>query len=186
MNKNKLKLIFGLLAVIIAVSGFFVVKWVKESNENETNIGEITDEYIPEAEISDEQARQTIVSLYFPNKQTKELTPEARLVDIKEVMNVPYEKLMNLLIEGPKNDKLENIIPENTKVLKTFLDGECLVIDLTKDFLNYDMEQENTKENLINSIVNTMTQLTEVNEVKFLIEGKENELLNDTYKKDID
>ena len=32
--------------------------------------------------------RQTIVSLYFPSKETKELVPEARLVDIKEIINV--------------------------------------------------------------------------------------------------
>ena len=178
MEKNKLKIIFALLAIIIAVGGFFAVKWVKENSEEQENIGE---EYTPQAEISEEQARQTIVSLYFPSKDTKKLTPEARLIDIKEILNLPYEKLMNLLIDGPKNDKLEKIIPEGTKVLKTFMEGDCLVLDLTKDFLNYDMEQENAKDNLINSIVNTLTELTEVNKIKFLIDGEENEQFNETY-----
>ena len=178
MEKNKLKIIFALLAIIIAVGGFFAVKWVKENSQEQESIGE---EYTPQAEISEEQARQTIVSLYFPSKDTKKLTPEARLIDIKEILNLPYEKLMNLLIDGPKNDKLEKIIPEGTKVLKTFMEGDCLVLDLTKDFLNYDMEQENAKDNLINSIVNTLTELTEVNKIKFLIDGEENEQFNETY-----
>lgn len=180
MNKNKLKIIFGTLAIIIAVGGFFAVKWVKENKQSENGIG---DEYTPQAEISEEQARQTIVSLYFPDKENQKLTPEARIVDIKELINVPYEKLMNLLISGPKNEKLENIIPKGTKILRTFTEGDTLILDLTKDFLNYNMEQENGKENLINSIVYTMTELTEINNVKFLIEGEENEQFNRTYSR---
>ena len=178
MEKFKLKIIFGALLIIIAVGGFFLVKWVKENNKTDESIG---DEYTPQAEISDEQARQTIVSLYFSDKENKELIPEARLIDIKELINLPYEKLMNLLIEGPKNDKLEKIIPKGTKVLRSFMEGDTLILDLTKDFLNYNMEEENSKENLINSIVKTMTELTEVNKVKFLIEGEENDQFNGIY-----
>lgn len=180
MEKNKLKIIFGILIIIIAVGGYFIVKNVKENSKTDETIG---DEYIPQSEISDEQERQTIVSLYFPNKDNKKLIPEARLVDIREMMNIPYEKLMNLLIEGPKNEKLEKIIPKGTKVLKAFMEADCLVLDLTKDFLNYDMEQENGKENLINVIVNTMTELTEVNKIKFLIEGEQNEQFNEIYER---
>ena len=47
------------------------------------------------------------------------MAPEARLIDIKEIINTPYEKLINLLIEGPKNDKYEKIIPDNTKLLNS-------------------------------------------------------------------
>lgn len=180
MEKNKLKIIFGILIILIAVGGYFIVKNVKENSKTDEAIG---DEYIPQSEISDEQGRQTIVSLYFSNKDNKKLTPEARLVDIREMLNIPYEKLMNLLIEGPKNEKLEKIIPKGTKVLKTFMEADCLVLDLTKDFLDYDMEQENGKENLINSIVNTMTELTEVNKIKFLIEGEQNEQFNEVYER---
>ena len=42
--KNKLKIIFGILVLVIAVWGFFAVKWVKENNQSENEIGE---EYIP-------------------------------------------------------------------------------------------------------------------------------------------
>ena len=37
------------------------------------------------------------------------------------------------------------------------------------------------KENLINSIVNTVTELNEVNKVKFLIDGNTNEDFKDEY-----
>ncbi len=178
MEKSKIKIIYGVIAIVIVVVGVFVIKWLKEANEeNNTIVGD----YTPEAEITEDQARQTIVNLYFPGKESHELMQEARLVDVKELMNNPYEKLINLLIDGPKNNKLEDVIPKNTKILKTYRDKDCLVIDLTKDFLNFDMEKENAKENLINSIVNTLTELTEVNSVKFLIEGNENEQFKDVY-----
>lgn len=178
MERSKIKIFYGVIAIVIVVVGVFVIKWLKDANEeNETLVGD----YTPEAEITEDQARQTILNLYFPGKESHELMLEARLVDVKELMNIPYEKIINLLLEGPKNEKLERVIPENTKVLKTYLDKDCLVVDLSKDFLNFDMEKENTKENLINSIVNTLTELTEVNSVKFLIEGNENEQFKDIY-----
>ena len=37
------------------------------------------------------------------------------------------------------------------------------------------------KNNLINSIVNTLTELTEINQVKIIIDGNENEELNEIY-----
>lgn len=180
MGKKKLKIIFGSIAIIIVIAGYFGMKWAKENSQTDNSIG---NEYTPEAEINEEQLRQTNINLYFPNKETKKLTVEGRQIDIKEIMNVPYEKIMNLLILGPQNTELEPIIPKGTKVLKTFLEDDTLVIDLTKDFLNYDMEQDNAKENLINSVVDTMTQLTEVNSVRFLIEGKENEQFKENYIK---
>ena len=38
------------------------------------------------------------------------------------------------------------------------------------------------KENIINSLVKTLTQLTEVNSIKILIDGEENVEFNEVYK----
>ena len=95
--------------------------------------------------------------------------PEARLVDIKDIMSNPYEKLVYLLIEGPKSDKAVKVIPENTKVLKTYMEGDCVILDLSSEFLNYSKDNQKQKKNMVNSIVNTLTELTEVNSVKFMI-----------------
>ena len=97
------------------------------------------------------------------------------------MMSNPYEKLINLLIEGPKNEKNSKIVPENTKLLKNYLEGDCIVLDFSSDILNYDKENEKGKENLINSIVNTLTELSEINSVKILIEGNENEEFGGIY-----
>ena len=178
MKNKKIIIIFSVLFIILIIGGYFLINYLRNKNTQEE---QIVEEYTPEEEISEEQSRQTIVSLYFQNKETKELEPEARLVDIKEVLENPYNKIVNLLIEGPKDETKERLIPENTKLLSSQIQGDCLTLDFSSDFLNYDKTDEKTKENLINSIVNTLTQLNEVNSIKILIDGAENEEFNEVY-----
>lgn len=174
-NKN-VYIIFIILLLIILIAGYFTINYLKnKKNNNNTQI-----EYVPEKEITDEQLRQTIVSLYFPAKENNELQPEARIIDIKEIINNPYEKLANLLIEGPKNEKLNKIIPDNTKLLKNYLEGDCVVLDFSSEFLNFNKDNKSI---LLDSIVNTLTELTEVNKVKILIDGNENAEFNEIYER---
>ena len=176
MKNKKIIIIFCTLFIFLIIGGYFLINYLRNDKE-ET----VIEEYIPEEEISEEQSRQTIVSLYFQNKETKELEPEARLVDIKEILNNPYEKIVNLLIEGPKDETKEKIIPDNVKLLNTILEGDCITLDFSQEFLNYDKEDEKVKENIINSLVNTLTQLNEVNSIKILINGSENEEFKEVY-----
>ncbi len=179
MKSKKIGIIFFILLVILLIGGYFGIQYVKNKQKEIT----VEAEYVPQEEITQEQERQTIVSLYFSNKETNELNPEARLIDIKEIINNPYEKLINLLIEGPKNEKNKKIIPENTKINKIYLEEDCVVLDVSTEFLNYEKENEKEKTNLINSIKNTFIQLTEINQIKILIDGNENEELKEIYSK---
>ncbi len=178
MKNKRIGMIFFVILVMILIGGYLGIQYVK-NKEQET----VVEEYIPQEEIAEEQVRQTIVSLYFPSKEKNELNPEARLIDIKEIMNDSYEKLVNLLIEGPKNDKNKKVIPENTKLNKCYLEGDCVVLDFSVEFLNYSKEEDKEKTNMINSIVNTLTELREINQVKILIDGNENSEFNEIYKR---
>ena len=65
--KNKKVLVLFIISVILIVGiGYFAIKFVKQKKSNEIQ----NDEYIPQEEISEEQARETIVSLYFTDKET--------------------------------------------------------------------------------------------------------------------
>ena len=176
MKHKKIVFIFLIILICILIGGFFLVRFLN-NKEEETMV----EEYTPQEEITDKQVRQTIVSLYFLSTENGELNPEARLIDIKEIINNPYEKLVNLLIEGPKNDKNKKIIQDKTKLIKNYLENDCVVLDFSSDILNYSKENKTNKDTMINSIVNTLTELTEVNKVKILIEGKENEEFKDIY-----
>lgn len=173
MKINK-KLIISIIIILIIV-GVAIWYFFFNDGNKQNEISEI----IPEEEISEEQMRQTIVSLYFYNSNTKSLVPEGRLIDVKELVEEPYKKLMELLIEGPQNESLSKTIPEGTIINKIELKGDILYLDLSKEFVDNHSGGEEMESATIYSIVNTMTNLTEVNAVKILIDGEENKAFND-------
>lgn len=170
MNK---KIIIAIIVVILIGVGVWYFLFYNKNDETEVN------EIIPEEEISEEQMRQTIVSLYFYNENTKSLVPEGRLIDVKELVDKPYDKLMELLMQGPNNRELSKTIPEGTKVNKIELKGDTLYIDFSKEFVDNHEGGEEKEKATIYSIVNTMTNLTEINSIKILIDGEENKAYND-------
>jgi germination protein M len=123
--------------------------------------------------------RQTIVTLYYQNKETKELMPEGRMVDSKTLLTDPYATLMSLLLEGPKSDKLQTVISEGTRVLKAELKGDIVYLDLSKEFIDNHKGGQEAENMTVYAIVNTLTQLNEVNSVKILINGREDQAFKD-------
>lgn len=155
--------------ILVSILGFYYLF----ISDEEENIKEI----IPQEEITEEQMRQTMVSLYF--KSGEEIVPEARLIDVKQLLNNPYEEILKMLIEGPKNNNLKSTIPEGTKINKLIKENDILIIDFSEEFINNHKGGEKEEEISIKSIVNTVTELTEINGVKILINGEENKSFKD-------
>lgn len=162
MNRKTLIIII-VLVIAITITG--ILLWSNRSKNMEENVIQ------PQEEITDEQMRTALVTLYYMNKETKELTPEGKMIDVKKLLADPYETLINLLIEQPKNEKLQSAIPNGTKVLGAELKGDIVYLDLSNEFIENNSVEEKT---IINAIVNTLTELNEVNGVKILINGQEN------------
>ena len=97
MKNKMLKIIIIIAVIAVIICILMIVK-----NKTTKPI-----QYEPQEEISGEQERKTIISLYFVNKKTKEVAPEARMIDVKDLINEPYNVLINFLIEGPKNENFE-------------------------------------------------------------------------------
>ena len=172
MDNKRFKMFFAisLIVVILACASFYIFKQLSNNNA-------IIEEYVPEQEISDEQVRRTIVKLYFKEINSDTLKCENRSIDSKELLSNPYLALVNLLIAGPTDDGLENIIPASTVVNSASLSGNTAIIDLSNSFIS-SVSDVNIASNMIYSIVNTLTELTEVNTVKFLIDGTETNFTN--------
>ena len=166
MKKNKGKKILFIVLILIAIAiavYFFLFASVEK---------EVITEYTPEAEITEEDLRQTFVSLYFKDKETGKLKVESRVIDAKKLLNDPYQELITMLLAGPLDETLESVIPKGTTLQSTQLQNGVLHVNFSKEFLQ-DVEGKEQEEAIIYSIVNTLTELTEVNSVKFLIEGEE-------------
>lgn len=168
-NKKVIILILILL-IIIGLIIFFATKNIKKEMTDNT----VITEYIPQEEISSEQLRQTLITLYFKNKETGILMPEARMVDSKILLNNPYNELINMLIEGPKNDSLQKLIPEGSDIHNIEIIQGIVYIDFSEEFIKVGNMGAEEESKIIYSVVNTLTELTEVSGVKILINGEEN------------
>ena len=173
--KNK-RIIAVIVLILIIVLGFIIYKNVSIKNQEDEY-----QDYIPEEEISDEQMRQTKIILYFANNETGELETEIKVVDANTLIKNPEKQIMELLIKGPQSSNLKKLIPDGTILHDIKIENSCAIINVSNEFLNYQNEEEKLK--IINSIVNTLTNLKEIESVKFLINGEENEQLNEIYVK---
>lgn len=160
------KRIIVIIIIILLIIGISLGVYFYTNKEE----GEEITEYVPQEEISEEQMRQTMVSLYYKNEE--QLIPEARLIDVKDLIENPYVKIINMLLEGPKNEKLQKIIPEGTKLNKVEKNGEKLTIDFSEEFNKIKEMEKKDSESIIQSIEKTITQLTEINEIEIMVNNE--------------
>ena len=172
-NKNFFPIILLIVIIVIALLSIFTTSIEKTSNSTEIS------DYTPEEEISNNSLRETIVTLYFLDNSTNNLKSEGKLIDSSLLVENPYKAIVQFLIDGPSSDTLKSIIPENTKILSATLDKNCVVFNFSEELLNY--EDDTQKYNIINSILNSVAQLTEVNSIKIQINGETNDSLNEEY-----
>lgn len=179
MKNNKKKIVIIITLIIIILVTYYIFRNVSiEKHENSVNNYQ---DYTPQEEISDEQLRQTKVLLYFPNINTGELESEIKIVDANTLIKNPYKELVELIIKGPQSSNLIKIIPDGTILHDVTLENSCAIVNVSNEILNYETEENKLK--MVNSIVNTLTNLKEVESVKFLINGESNEKLSETYIK---
>ena len=170
---NAKKLYFIVIGVLLIILG--IVLWSYFNREEE--VISSPSEIVPEAEIQDEQMRNTIVSLYFVNQDTGELEAESRMIDVKKLLVNPYEELINMWLAGANNSSLKNYCSTNVKLNGVKIVNGCAVVDLSKNFIDEYTGKEDYGVKVIYCIVNTLTELTEVDSVKILIDGEENQYM---------
>ena len=176
MKKSRKKIIAIITLILIILLAIFIYNNISIEN----NVKEYED-YTPQEEISEEQMRQTKVILYFANIETGELETETKIIDANLLIKEPYKEIMNLLIKGPQSSNLKKLIPEGTALHEIKIEKSCAIINVSNEFLNYETEENKLK--IINSIVNALTNLKEIDSIKFLINGEENEKLSEIYVK---
>ncbi len=162
--------------ILIGIGIYFLFKNIEiKKIENEYQ------DYTPQEEISDEQSRQTKILLYFENIENGNLEAETKVIDANLLIENPHKKLIEFLIKGPQNEKLKKLIPDGTILNDIKIENGCAIINFSNEFLNYENEENKLK--IINSIVNTLTNLKEINSVSFLINGEKNEKISEIYLK---
>ena len=128
---------------------------------------------------------QQEVYLYYASKDGKSLVK--KLVKCENDINASLESIIiEALISGEGTDSSEDVVKtinEDTIVNSLITKENICYVDLSKDFLHKDNNV--TEEVYIYSIVNSLTELTFVNKVKFTIEGESVEKFNDKIDFDV-
>ena len=145
-----------------------------EGKEIRNNSGE------PEGPIANEdivvgtgagEERELSVVLYFYNQDASYLEKETRRVraSSNETLEI---YVVEGLIAGPKDSKLSATLNKDSKLVSIQTkDGICFV-NFTGDFVSQNTGSSAQETGAIYSIVNSLTELDEVNRVQFLIDGK--------------
>lgn len=132
---------------------------------------EIETEYIPEVEVSSEELRKTMVSIYFKNKATNNLDKENILIDTKTLLKNPYGEFVGMLFNNPDDENLISVFPSNVKRPNVYIEKGVVIVEFTKDS---GLDEQSIEINQIKEALNnTLLQLKEVEGVKLLVDGKE-------------
>lgn len=169
-NNKKGVIIFIIIAIIIVIVAYLSLRYLNSNDE-------IKEEYTPEEEINDEQLRKTILKLYYIDKQTNEMKTRTKVIDAVELVENPYKKIIELLIADNTEDMY--VLPANTRIYDAEINQKIVVLNFSKEILNYASEEE--KNNISNILVNTLSELTEVNGVKIKVEGQEVDQYKEIY-----
>ncbi len=173
MKVNYKKIIkISILLVVILLVFLFLFKNIsfEKVNENQNlNTNEISQNEIePAEELDSNDENLSEIQLFFKDKTSNILTPEIRKIPAKELIDDPYTYVLEELLKGPNDENLVQTIPENTKLNGVNFEKGIVTIDLSKDFLNFNGTDA------IDAIKQTLNQFNEINEIKFLIDGKTN------------
>lgn len=110
------------------------------------------------------------MKIYFIDPMTGLLIPENRTVSIQN--NQLIESVIKAIQAGPKNKKLLSPLDELVRVESVTFEGKACYISLNRIFINNPVWNQQDKTLILTSIVNTLTELEQVQSVQFLIEGK--------------
>ena len=135
-----------------------------------------------------EQAKEVSIILYFKHEIADFLVPEKRTV-LQEKQSIE-QLVVEELLKGPQNFERRLVMPSNTKVLDVTRKLDTVYVNLSEDFLNpIDLSdipgredtpeadipkvQAEMKRLAVYSIVNSLTYLDGVNQVKLMVNNSQ-------------
>ena len=117
-----------------------------------------------------ETSENTTLTLYFANAAHSFLLTERRTLPAMDADQLPGY-VVDLLAQGPQTDGLSPLLPQGTAVLDINVDEGLCAVDFNADFFNNRPESQREEQLTVLSIVNTLCELDEINQVQFYIEG---------------
>lgn len=146
----------------------------QETTEEPTEITEETTETTEETteetttEETQEKPAEITILIYFSDDQAEYMKGEYRTISNDD----PVKNAVNELLKGPNSANLVALIPEVTKLLNAEIKNNVAYVDFSTDILEGVAGGSTLQRFIIYTIVNTLTEIDEVDAVQILIDGK--------------
>jgi len=146
----------------------------QETTEEPTEITEETTETTEETteetttEETQEKPAEITIPIYFSDDQAQYMKGEYRTISNDD----PVKNAVNELFKGPNSANLYALIPEGTKLLSAEVKNGIAYVDFSTDILEGVAGGSTLQRFIIYTIVNTLTEIDEVDAVQILIDGK--------------
>ena len=128
------------------------------------------------------------VHLYFSNEDGTKLVKEIRFIpmsDLKKSENAVASVIVNEIIKGPQRTSCKKTIPDQTALRAPVkIEARVATVDLTSEFVDNHPGGKEQEELTIYSIVNSLTELKEIEKVNFLVNGKTQKEFKGNFKFD--
>lgn len=111
------------------------------------------------------------VTLYFGNADKTALVPETRTLTLKMTDPLPMA-IMKALLAGPEGENMTSVIPQGTMVDDVFIKDSVCYVDLSAEFQKNHLGGELEEKLTIYSIVNSLQDISGIQYVQFLVEGR--------------
>lgn len=117
-----------------------------------------------------QKKQEAEINLYFVDKDSHKISAEKRHVEFlknKTLAQVAVEELL----KGPEHSNLETLIPIGTRLLGLDIKDNIVTVNFSEQLLN--LANNISKEYIIVPIVNTLTDISGIERVHILVNGKE-------------
>ena len=126
------------------------------------------EDFVESTGANNEFYQETVIKVYFADKKGKHLVESTLKVTYNGMISTE-RLILNQLMKESFSSNIQSVIPKGTILNKVYVqDGVCYV-DFSEEFMK--IKEGISPEVTIYSVVNSLTELSNVHKVQFLIDG---------------
>ena len=173
-SRKDILAVYAVVKSLCAIDGINSVKVIIEGRDITASdgsiIGYLTDQDINlSTDAYNSETRE--VTLYFPPKSEHVLRKEVRAIKVTDQQPLA-QYIINELIKGPQEEGLERALSKDTVLLSVETLNNICFLNFSSGFLDKNAGTAEAEKTVIFSIVDSLTELDNIDRVQFLMDGK--------------
>ncbi|MFC2144947.1 GerMN domain-containing protein [Actinomycetota bacterium] len=153
---------------------------VEDPDVSEETAEEETGQEDVEEDPEEPEIGEITINIYYSDEMAEYLIAESRIIPSGNKFVDALFELMKI----PIDDSLVTLVPDTTIINSVVVENGNAILDLSQDFLDDRFISDTVDILLLYSIVNTLTQFSEVNSVTLHIDGVKQDILGQLDIKD--